>query len=92
MRVLIASLLLLFALSAPAASDTLALKFRNSDGGDIIITNTPCEQADRWYAAKATNRDGKVVVTGCWTLFGSEVVVIYEDGDVYRYPMARFMP
>lgn len=95
MRTLIALLLLLAAFPAPASSEELMVRMRNSDGGYVILTGARCDKTPKnssFGKAMATNKKGEVVITGCWAPFGDDVVVIYEDRDVHLYPFYRFAP
>ncbi len=57
----------------------------NEDGGRIMLTTEPadCKSGLFFYA---TNRGGKIVAKGCYTIIGQEVFATWSDGSMYQYP------
>lgn len=60
----------------------------NEDGGRIMLTTeqADCQSGLFFYA---TNRGGKIVAKGCYTVIGQEVFATWSDGSMYQYPGAE---
>jgi hypothetical protein len=85
-------LLLCIFFSASAVAKDVAV-MPNRAGGGVVLTNEDCylkgknyEGLKRSYAVA----NGGQTIDGCFYLENDFVVLGYEDGTKYRYPIAQF--
>lgn len=91
MRRLAALLLALVCATAAAADDTYYVA-RNKNGGRIVLTFLPCNEAkpdERLFYMYTASPDGRAL-EGCWTLAMDQVQVAYKDGTRYTYDPEGF--
>lgn len=55
--------------------------------GKLILTGQPCARKPANFFAYLRNEGGKILLTACWNLVGEEILVNYDDGDNYSYPV-----
>lgn len=90
-RIIAAAAVLALAITTSAEAGVLAY-IGNNAGGTIRFTDANChikvEEAKNWSYAYATNSKGSVV-EGCWIWDNDtkEMITVYEDGSVRRYPV-----
>jgi len=86
MKTLIA--LMLMAASLNASADTWIAK--SESGGDIVLTDRPCQKYKTLRVAYARNTDGSTI-EGCWTYMDHYVHVAYFIGEKRVYDPALFV-
>lgn len=90
-RILIALAVCLALLIFAPRSRAADVAYINNQGGTrIVFTDTPCKDGKSLIAHSA-DRGGKVLF-GCWFIAGDDLMVVWDDGDVYRYPIANLTP
>lgn len=62
---------------------------KNAAGGEIVLTTTTAKECKgaAQYIAYIRAKTGKVTLTGCHTLNNDRIIVFWNDGDVYEYPI-----
>lgn len=81
--------IILAAFATQAAAQDIGY-FTNQAGGKIVLNMAPCHQRDFPSGRIAyTSVPGGKTSTGCWTLTGQNVMVQWDDGDIYTYPINR---
>jgi hypothetical protein len=85
-------LMIALLLSAPAVAKDLAY-ITNEAGGKIVINTTSCHNKSQqgMMIVYGTARGGRTI-TGCWMLNGDNVIVLWDSGGLYTYPVEDFMP
>ena len=59
----------------------------NKAAGEITLTSETCERDRTKKFAFIKNEGGKLSLGGCWRMIESNVLISWEDGDVYSYPV-----
>ena len=67
---------------------------RNRAGGQITLASESCSAKQGTSFAFIKDDGGKISLTGCWSMVGDDVVIVWSDGDVYSYPITaiQFTP
>jgi len=92
MKRIIAAAALTPALAASAQAGGVLAYIGNNAGGTIRFTDYDChikgEETRNWSYAYATNSKGSMV-EGCWIWDNDtkEMITVWEDGSVRRYPV-----
>lgn len=71
----------------PLAQAGTLFTIPNRGGGDIQFTDTDCPNRPGQAVVFAVGSGGKITVAGCWTMNGDYVLVRWNDGDDYTYPL-----
>ena len=82
-RMVIASLLAFNAQAAVIATSD------NGGGGQIILTDAVCKVSDKMRTMLGYNGEGEVM-QGCWFVKDNQVIVVWADGDLRKYPVKLF--
>lgn len=59
----------------------------NKAEGEITLTGAICKADKSKFFLYVRDRGGKISLTGCWSIFESDIFVTYSDGDIYSYPV-----
>lgn len=73
--------------SAIATADSWAIP--NKSGGEIVITDRPCDGYKNLSQAYNYGGTGRYT-EGCWTVIDNMVHVVWSDNSRYTYPMDAF--
>lgn len=66
---------------------TIIGHFKNKASGEITLTTETCRRDESKRFAFIKNEGGKLSLGGCWVMIDSNVLISWEDGDVYSYPV-----
>ncbi len=80
--------LILAIVSNMAQADTWVMP--NNGGGQIVITDRPCQGYKSLYEAYTYSNSG--YWTGCWGLVDGKVHIAWHKGDRRVYEMNDFVP
>lgn len=80
---ILAGTLLLASLSCHA---TTVATLENQLGGTINLTDENCT-GDQGLLVYSRSPEGRVGVVGCWIYDGDFIMVKWNDGNVYSYPV-----
>jgi len=61
----------------------------NGGGGQMILTDAVCKISGKMRSMLSYDGQGEVM-QGCWLVKGSDVIVVWSDGDVRKYPIKIF--
>lgn len=66
----------------------------NKDLGQITFTTSQCAKSPDRKVVFVRDSGGKISLQGCWVMVEEEVWVLWNDGDLYSYPIAaiQFSP
>ena len=79
-------LALLFTFNAQAA---VVATMPNQSGGQMVLTDAVCKASPKLWTMFGYTGNGEIL-SGCWTAEGNMVVVVWQDGDIRRYPISAF--
>jgi hypothetical protein len=60
---------------------------RNKAAGEITLTRERCKADPDMSLVFVRNEGGKISLAGCWKLVEYNVLVKWNDGDLYSYPI-----
>ena len=87
----------LVAACAGPANAHVVLVGDNAAGGIVQLTDQRCAKPPskpraNWHVARSTNRNGKVVLTGCWAVedVTGDVLMHWRSGERVRAAWSKF--
>lgn len=78
--------------SAAVAADPTYYEAPMASGSKLTLTFNKTTQCNQYagFVAYLRGASGKTLF-GCWSLVNEEIMVVYQDGDVYTYPAGMFV-
>lgn len=86
-RIIALGLSVIASISLGQNAPTFIGHLTNKDGGQIIFTNEQCATDESRRIVFIKQKTGKISLHGCWSLIDSEIFVLWDDGELYSYPV-----